>query len=512
MTAAAHASGAAPIEAELDVLIVGAGLSGVGAAWHLQHRCKGKTYAILESRDAMGGTWDLFRYPGIRSDSDMYTFGYAFRPWTDGKVFADGPSIRQYVRDTAAEAGIDRHIRYGCKVVRAAWSSQDARWTVEAEILATGERKIWRARFLLLCSGYYRYDRGYMPEFPGLSDFKGDVVHPQLWPEDYDYAGKRVVVIGSGATAVTLVPAMAEKAAHVTMLQRSPTYIAARPSRDGLADALRKILPAQAAYGITRIKNVLQAILTFEMSRRWPEFVKKSVLKQIQDELGDGFDVETHFSPKYNPWDQRFCLAPEGDFFEVLKDGSASIVTDQIETITEDGVRLRSGETLEADLIIPATGLEMLVGGGIDIDIDGEPFVAPDHVTYRGMMLSGVPNAALAFGYTNASWTLKVDLTAERVCRLLNHLDRKGLDYCVPEPPEDLETLPMLDFSSGYVQRALPTLPKQGAVAPWRTYQNYLQDMVAIRYGRLDDGHMRFGRAGDRAASKPFEAIANAAE
>ncbi|WP_440958735.1 flavin-containing monooxygenase [Oceanicaulis sp. LC35] len=487
-----------PVEADLDVLIVGAGLSGVGAAWHLQHRCPDQSYLILESRESLGGTWDLFRYPGIRSDSDMYTFGYAFRPWTDGKVFADGPSIRDYVNDTAEEAGIAQNIRYQHKVVGAHWSTEDARWTIEAAVGESGAIKRYTAKFVFLCSGYYRYDRGYMPDFPGMADFKGDVIHPQLWPEGYDYSGKRVVVIGSGATAVTLVPAMSDKASHVTMLQRSPTYIAARPSVDKTADFLRKVLPAKSAYGLTRIKNVLQAILIFQMSRRWPDFVKKGVLKAIQDHLGEDFDVEKHFSPSYRPWDQRFCLAPEGDFFDVLKSGEASIVTDQIERFTENGILLKSGETLEADLIIPATGLEMQVGGGMDISVDGQPFVAPDHVTYRGMMLSDVPNLALAFGYTNASWTLKVDLTAERVCRLINHMKTRNLDYVVPTPPADLETLPLLDFSSGYVQRALPTLPRQGATPPWRTYQNYLQDMFAIRYGKLEDGHVRFGTAGDQ--------------
>ena len=488
----------APVEADLDVLIVGAGLSGVGAAWHLQHRCPDQSYLILESRKSLGGTWDLFRYPGIRSDSDMYTFGYAFRPWTDGKVFADGPSIRNYVNDTAEEAGIAPNIRYQHKVVGAHWSTEDARWTVEVAVGESGAIKRYTAKFVFLCSGYYRYDRGYMPDFPGMADFKGDVIHPQLWPEGYDYAGKRVVVIGSGATAVTLVPAMSDKASHVTMLQRSPTYIAARPSVDKTADFLRKVLPAKTAYGLTRIKNVLQAILIFQMSRRWPDFVKKGVLKAIQEQLGEDFDVEKHFSPSYRPWDQRFCLAPEGDFFDVLKSGEASIVTDQIERFTENGILLKSGEALEADLIIPATGLEMQVGGGMDITVDGQPFVAPDHVTYRGMMLSDVPNLALAFGYTNASWTLKVDLTAERVCRLINHMKARNLDYVVPTPPEGLETLPLLDFSSGYVQRALPTLPRQGATPPWRTYQNYLQDMFAIRYGKLEDGHVRFGTAGDQ--------------
>lgn len=496
---------------ELDVLIVGAGISGVGAAWHLQDKSPGRTYKILEARSDLGGTWDLFRYPGIRSDSDMYTFGYNFRPWTDGKVFADGPSIRNYIRDTAREAGIDRHIQFDTRVVSASWSTEEARWTVTAT--HEGREETYKARFVMMCSGYYRYESGYMPDFPGLEDFQGEVIHPQLWKEDQDYAGKRVVIIGSGATAITLVPSMAEKAAHVTMLQRSPSYIAARPSRDAVADGLRKVLPGRAAYTLTRAKNVLLSIFFFNLARSAPNFVKKGVLKQIRKTLGEDFPVEKHFAPSYNPWDQRFCLAPEGDFFEALKSGEARIVTDHIERFTATGIQLKSGEHLEADLIVPATGLAMQVGGAVKIDVDGQPFHAPDHVTYRGMMLSDVPNMALAFGYTNASWTLKIDLTCERVCRMLNHMEKTGADYAVPEPPADLETLPLLDFSSGYVQRALPDLPRQGAVPPWRTYQNYIKDMMTIRYGRLEDGQIRFGRAGDRSRLGAVEsAPAQAAE
>jgi cation diffusion facilitator CzcD-associated flavoprotein CzcO len=488
-------SAAEPIQ--LDVLIVGAGISGVGAAWHLQDKSPSRTYKILEARADLGGTWDLFRYPGIRSDSDMYTFGYNFRPWTDGKVFADGPSIRNYIRDTAREAGIDRHIQFNTRVLSASWSTEQARWTVVAD--HDGEREVYHARFVMMCSGYYRYEAGYMPDFPGMSDFEGEIVHPQLWREDQPYSGKRVVIIGSGATAITLVPSMAEKAGHVTMLQRSPSYIAARPSRDAIADFLRKVLPGRVAYTITRAKNVLTAIVFFNLARKAPNFVKTGVLKEIRKTLGDDFPVETHFSPSYNPWDQRFCLAPEGDFFDALKSGEADIVTDHIARFTKTGIQLKSGEHLDADLIIPATGLAMQVGGGVDISVDGRPFHAPDHVTYRGMMLSDVPNMALAFGYTNASWTLKIDLTCERVCRMLNHMEKSGADYAVPEPPADLETLPLLDFSSGYVQRALPGLPRMGAAAPWRTYQNYIKDMLTIRYGKLEDGHIRFGKAGDRA-------------
>ncbi|MEQ8403989.1 MAG: NAD(P)/FAD-dependent oxidoreductase [Oceanicaulis sp.] len=496
---------------ELDVLIVGAGISGVGAAWHLQDKSPSRSYKILEARADLGGTWDLFRYPGIRSDSDMYTFGYNFRPWTDGKVFADGPSIRTYIRETAREAGIDRHIQYNTRVKSASWSTEQARWTVHAD--HDGVTQVYHARFVMMCSGYYRYESGYMPDFPGMEDFKGEIVHPQLWREDQPYAGKRVVIIGSGATAITLVPSMAETARHVTMLQRSPSYIAARPSRDAIADFLRKALPGRAAYTATRAKNVLMAIVFFNLARRYPGFVKKGVLKQIRETLGEDFPVETHFSPSYNPWDQRFCLAPEGDFFEALKTDKADIVTDHIERFTPTGIQLKSGEHLDADLIIPATGLAMQVGGAVDISVDGRPFHAPDHVTYRGMMLSDVPNMALAFGYTNASWTLKIDLTCERVCRMLNHMEKTGADYAVPEPPADLETLPLLDFTSGYVQRALPDLPRQGATQPWRTYQNYIKDMMTIRYGKLEDGHIRFGQAGDQASLAPVETVnAKAAE
>ena len=479
-----------------DVLIVGAGLSGIAAAYHLQTRSPDRSYAILEARDAIGGTWDLFRYPGIRSDSDMYTFGFAFRPWTDGKVFADGPAIREYVSDTARRNGIEEKIRFGTRVAHANWDSETARWTVRTERGADGKRTSFTCNFLMMCSGYYRYDQGHMPDFAGMEDFSGAIIQPQLWPENVDYAGKKIIIIGSGATAVTLVPAMAPTAAHVTMLQRSPTYIAARSSRDGFADFMRKILPEKLAYSVTRAKNVLLTIYVYQLSQRWPDFVKRQVIKAIADRLGPDFDVERHFSPSYDPWDQRFCLAPDGDFFDVLVDGSASIVTDQIERFTKTGIKLKSGTEIEADLIIPATGLEMQLFGGMTLSVDGAMVRAADTVTYRGMMLGNVPNLAIAFGYTNASWTLKVDLTCERVCRLLNHMTARGHDYCVPVPPADLETAPMLDFSSGYVQRALANLPRQGAKSPWRTYQNYVQDMLTIRFGKLEDGAMTFGRLG----------------
>lgn len=480
---------------DYDVVIIGAGVSGIGAARRLARCCPDRSFTILEAREAMGGTWDLFRYPGIRSDSDMYTFGYASKPWTGGKAFADGADIKGYVEEAAREAGVDTHIRYGHRVISADWDSAAARWTITAET-GDGERE-FTCRFLMLCSGYYRYDQGYTPAFASAEDFTGAIIHPQLWPDGLDYAGKRVVVIGSGATAVTLVPAMAETAAHVTMLQRSPTYIAARPSRDAVADALRKVLPGRLAYALARWKNIGFSIFFYELSQRFPSFVKQGVIKQIREALGQDFDVERHFTPRYNPWDQRFCLAPDGDFFQALKSGRASIVTDTIERFTRTGIALESGQTLEADLIIPATGLEMQIAGGAVLSVDGRRTDPHAHFTYRGMMLSQAPNLALAFGYTNASWTLKIDLTCERVCRMLNHMRRTETEIAVALPPDDLAPLPLMDFSSGYVQRALPSLPRQGSKPPWRTYQNYIQDMLAIRYSRLEDGHMRFFRAGE---------------
>ena len=497
---------------QVDVLIVGAGVSGIGAAHHLQTRSPDQSYMILEAREEMGGTWDLFKYPGIRSDSDMYTFGYAFRPWQDGKVFADGPSIKNYVEETAKDADITRHVRFKHRVLSADWNSETARWRVEAKRTDTGQRVFVECRFLMMCSGYYRYDHGHIVKFEGEADFRGDILHPQHWPEGYDYSGKKVVIIGSGATAVTLVPAMAEDAAHVTMLQRSPTYIAPRPAVDPVANFLRKVLPSKAAYATTRVKNVLVSIFFFELAKRFPHVVKNMVLKYIREELGEDYDVDKHFTPKYNPWDERFCAAPDGDFFQALKSGKASVETDHIERFTETGIQLKSGEHLDADIIIPATGLEMLIAGGVRFHVDGEAIEPTQSISYRGMMLSPLPNMAMAFGYTNASWTLKIDLTCERVCRLLNYMDAKGYDYCVPEPPEDLETQPLLNLQSGYIKRAEPYLPKQGTKPPWRTYQNYIQDMLAIRYGKLEDGALKFGRAGDREAKPSPDIMADAAE
>ena len=486
-----------------DVLVVGAGLSGIGAGYHLQANSPGKTYAILEGRDAIGGTWDLFRYPGIRSDSDMYTLGYRFRPWKDAKAIADGPSILNYVRETAEANGIDKHIRYGHQVKRASWSSDDAVWTVEAEVGPDKTPVSLTCGFLFMCSGYYDYAGGYQPDFPGMADFKGPFVHPQHWPKDLDYKGKTVIVIGSGATAVTLVPAMAGDAAHVTMLQRSPTYVVSRPAEDALANKLRETLPAKLAYHIIRWRNVLGGMYFFNLSRKKPEQVKKAIIDMVRQEMGPDYDVATHFTPRYNPWDQRLCLVPDADLFEAIKAGKADVVTDQIETVTKTGIKLKSGRTLDADIIVSATGLKMQLLSGVEFTVDGIKADLSKSMSYKGMMYSDVPNLASSFGYTNASWTLKCDLTCEYVCRILNYMDKRGLAFGVPRKTDpSLTEEPWLDFSSGYVQRALDQLPRQGTKRPWKLYQNYALDLMTLRYGAVDDGSMEFHRkpAGAKAA------------
>jgi monooxygenase len=477
-----------------DVLIVGAGLSGIGAGYHLQTECPGKSYVILEGRDAIGGTWDLFRYPGIRSDSDMYTLGYNFRPWREAKAIADGPSILQYVRDTARENGIDKKVRFNHRVMRAQWSSEEARWIVEAERSDTNEPLQFSCNFLFMCSGYYDYANGYLPEFPNADAFAGKLIHPQHWPDNLDYEGKRVVVIGSGATAVTLAPAMAEKAAHVTMLQRSPTYIVSRPSEDTLANSLRQKLPAMLAYQITRWKNVLLGMWFFRLARRKPEKVKAGIIGLIRKQLGPDYDVATHFTPRYNPWDQRLCLVPDGDLFREINAGRMSIVTDHIERFTQSGIKLKSGEELQADIIVTATGLQMKLFSGLEVSVDGTRIDLAKTMSYKGMMFSGVPNFAAAFGYTNASWTLKADLTCEYVCRILRYMDRRGYRQCMPKRDPSVAELPWLDFTSGYVQRALHQLPRQGAKKPWRLYQNYARDLMALRFGSVKDGAMQFSK------------------
>lgn len=476
-----------------DVLIVGAGLSGIGAAYHLQTLVPGKTYAVLEARDAIGGTWDLFRYPGIRSDSDMYTLGYAFKPWTEAKAIADGPAILKYVRETAAENGIDRHIRFGHKVVHAAWDSAAALWTVEAE-RGDGSLARFTCGFLFMCSGYYSYAQGHRPTWEGEAEFRGRIVHPQFWPEDLDYAGKRVVVIGSGATAVTLVPEMARTAAHVVMLQRSPTWMASRPAEDAFANALRRRLPAMLAYNLIRARNVLFGMWFFNLARKKPEAVKARLLRMTRTALPEGYDVETHFTPRYNPWDQRLCLVPDNDLFQAIRTGAASVVTDHIDRFTATGIRLKSGQELAADVVVTATGLQLELLGGMTVAVDGEPVEFSKVFSYKGMMYTGVPNLASSFGYTNASWTLKADLTCAYVCRLLTYMDAHGYVEARPEHPVDAPEVPWLDFSSGYVQRAIHLFPKQADKAPWRQHQNYALDLMALRFGRVDDGAMRFTR------------------
>ncbi len=492
-----------------DVVIVGAGLSGIGAGYHLQDQCLDRTYVILEGREAIGGTWDIFRYPGIRSDSDMYTLGYNFKPWREAKAIADGPSILKYVRETAAENGIDQHIRFNHLVKAASWSTEDARWTVEAE--HGGKTVRFTCNFIFLCGGYYSYEGGYSPEFPGAETFKGRIVHPQKWPEDLDYKGKNVVVIGSGATAVTLVPEMARDAAHVTMLQRSPTYVVSRPAEDKVANWLRRRLPAMLAYQLVRWKNVLLTMYFYRLTRKRPDAVKKRLLGWVRDELGPDFDVETHFTPTYNPWDQRVCLVPDSDLFASLREGTSSVVTDTIETFTKDGIKLASGKELKADIIVTATGLVLKVWNGLELTVDGKKINAPDVLTYRGMMYEGIPNLASAFGYTNASWTLKCDLTCEYVCRVLNHMKKTGLRQATPQNVDpDVEELPWLTLSSGYVQRAMGRFPKQGSKAPWRLYQNYALDMMNLRYSTLEDGSLQFSNP-KGAAARPAEARKKAA-
>ncbi len=477
----------------LDVLVVGAGISGIGAGYHLQKLCPDRRYAIVEARKDLGGTWDLFRYPGVRSDSDMHTLGYSFRPWTDPKAIAEGPAILSYLHDTAREYGIDRKIRFGHKVLRADWSSQDAQWTVQVRREEDGSTSSIRCAFLFMCSGYYDYADGYQPDFPGQSRFGGRMVHPQKWPEDLDHAGKKVVVIGSGATAVTLVPALAEKAAHVTMLQRSPTWMVARPSVDPISTRLRRRLPLRLALRLTRWKNVLMGMYVYRLCKRSPQRMRKLLLGGVRQALGPKADIATHFTPRYNPWEQRLCLVPDGDFFKAINKGRASVVTDHIESFTEAGVKLQSGATLDADIIVSATGLKLAMLGNTALYVDGQRVEPSRTVNYKGLMYSGVPNMANTFGYTNASWTLKADLTAQYVCRLLNHMRKTGMRQCrAPAAGPDTPLLPWVDFSSGYFQRAADQLPKQGATKPWKLNQNYLSDLVAMRFGTVDDGVLRF--------------------
>jgi monooxygenase len=476
----------------VDVVIVGAGISGISAAWHLQDRCPNKSYVVLERRENLGGTWDLFKYPGIRSDSDMFTLGFRFKPWTSEKAIADGPSIMSYLKETVADSGIDKHIRYGHKVVGADWSDAENRWTVRVE--RDGQEVEIKASFLFACSGYYNYDEGYTPEFAGSDDFEGTIIHPQHWPEELDYAGKKIVVIGSGATAVTLIPALADSGAgHVTMLQRSPSYILSLPDEDPIAERLRRLLPEGAAYTATRWKNVAQQSILYQACRKLPQRMRRTLTSLVKRQLPEGYDVDKHFSPRYNPWDQRLCLVPNGDLFKSIRNGNADIVTESIERFTETGIKLTSGEELQADIVVTATGLNLQLFGGAAISRNGVPVDLHDTMAYKGMMLTHLPNMAFTIGYTNASWTLKADLVSEFVCRVLNYMDANGFDTVEPQHPgNSVDERPLMDFTPGYVLRALDYLPKAGHVAPWRLKQNYLLDLRLIRRGKVDDEALEF--------------------
>jgi len=482
----------------LDVLVIGAGISGISAGYHLQTMCPERSWAILEARSAMGGTWDLFRYPGIRSDSDMQTFGFGFRPWPNPKAISEADEILAYLKDTAREYRIDERIRYGHKLIAADWSSKDACWTLRLQVTeghAAPQERALRCNFLLMCSGYYDYDRGYQPEFPGVERYRGRLVHPQFWTPDISWQGKRVVVIGSGATAVTLVPSMAQEAEQVTMLQRSPTWILSRPAIDPIGKQLQRFLPAGLAHRLTKAKNLAMGSWFYRMCRNNPERAARGLLKLVSKQLPEGYDVQTHFTPRYKPWEQRLCLVPNGDLFKAIRKGKAEVVTDHIETFTETGIRLKSGRELQADLVVSATGLELKFMGGIAISMDGRPVDPRDSLPYKGLMLSGIPNLALVFGYTNASWTLRADLVNAYVGRLLQHMRQTNTAWVIPKPPsQTVPTAPWVDFSSGYFQRALDRFPKQGEIAPWRTEQNYKRDVELLKKAPLEDGVLQFGR------------------
>ncbi|KAF1052303.1 MAG: FAD-containing monooxygenase EthA [Stenotrophomonas maltophilia] len=493
----------------LDVLIVGAGLSWVGAAYHLMKHCPGKSFALLEGREAMGGTWDLFRYPGIRSDSDMYTLGYNFKPWSDPKAIADGPSIRNYIHETARENGIDMKVRYRHRVLRADWQSETARWQLTVQRGDEPEPVQMSAQFLLMCTGYYRYEAGYSPEFKGRDSFKGSVIHPQLWPEGFDYTDKRVVVIGSGATAVTLVPSLADKARHVTMLQRSPSYVISLPQKDPISSFLRRFLPETWVYRQARARNVTMQMFFFLFSRTFPSLARKALLGLARMQLGKQFDMR-HFEPRYNPWDERVCCVPDGDLFKSLRAGKASVVTAQIDSFCEKGVRLKSGEVLEADVIVTATGLDLVMFGGAELSVDGRPFQVNQSMGYRGIMLRDLPNLAAIVGYTNASWTLKADLSSEYFCRIINHLDATGMRQCTPrQTGEAVKEEPFLNLQSGYIQRAADKMPKQGDRTPWKLYQNYVLDLALLRYGKVEDGYLQFSSPVQGRAASPQLKVVN---
>ncbi|HZU80512.1 MAG TPA: NAD(P)/FAD-dependent oxidoreductase [Acidimicrobiales bacterium] len=487
-------AGARPVE-HFDVVIVGAGLSGIGAGHYIQSQCPWATYAVFEARESMGGTWDLFRYPGVRSDSDMYTLGYRFRPWDGRKTIADGDSILDYIKETAREEGVEKHIRFSHRVTGASWSSAQAQWTLTVQRTDTGERSTVTCGFLFSCTGYYRYDHGYQPDFPDVDRYRGVLVHPQHWPEDLDYAGKEIVVIGSGATAVTLVPAMAETAGHVTMLQRSPTYVVSVPGSSPVAKLLRRVLPPKLASEAIRWFHAFVTQGSYALSKRRPALVKRILRAGLERQLPKGFDIDTHFTPTYDPWDQRLCACPDGDLFKALSNGSASVVTDHIDRFTDDGILLRSGRELRADIVVSATGLELLFAGGMEITIDGDPIDLPGKMVYKGMMLQDVPNFAVAVGYTNASWTLKCELTCEYVTRLLNHMRLTGSRVCTPVNSDgSVAPAPLLGLNSGYINRAADRFPKQGNAYPWQVHQSYLRDYRALHMSPVEDDAMVFSR------------------
>lgn len=478
----------------VDVIIIGAGLSGIGMACHLTRNNPEKSYLILEGRDAIGGTWDLFRYPGIRSDSDMFTLGYSFKPWKADQAIADGHTIREYINEAADEYGVRKHINFGYRVEHANWSSEDACWYVTAQKKGSKKKEIFSCNFLVGCTGYYNYEAGYTPEFPGRDKFKGDFIHPQLWPENFDYSNKKIVIIGSGATAVTLLPSLTDNAEHVTMLQRSPSYVASVPKDDIISIQLRKVLPEKAVYHLARSRNVALQMLVYNLSKAQPKLVRNLLQKQVQLQVGNKVDMK-HFTPTYNPWDERLCAVPNGDLFKVLKQGKGSVVTGHIDTFTETGIQLKSGEHLEADVIISATGLDLQLLGNATLSVDDEAYDISKAIAYRSLMFSNLPNAAMIFGYTNSSWTLKADLGAEYICRVLSNMDRRGMRQVMPVLKNpNVETRPFLDFNAGYVQRALNRFPKQGIKAPWKVKQNYLFDLVTLKLSKLDDGVLKFSQ------------------
>ena len=476
----------------VDVLIIGAGLSGIGGACQLRSKCPDQSFVIFESREASGGTWDLFRYPGIRSDSDMYTMSYGFKPWRDAAAIADGDKILSYIREAAAEYDVERHIRYQHRAITAQWSSSEKRWLVTAERGDTGEQVTISCKFIFSCSGYYDYESGYVPEFAGVEDFQGQVFHAQHWPEALDYTGKRVVVIGSGATAVTLVPTMSHQTSRLVMLQRSPTYIANVPQEDPTAQVLRKFLPVTWAFRLTRWKKVLFQIYLYRLSRQRPKDLRRFLLGQVRQELGPDYDVATHFTPRYDPWDQRLCAVPNGDMFAAIREGRAEVVTDHIDHFTDTGIQLQSGAHLDADIVVLATGINLKFAGGVEYQIDGRSVDFTEHYIYRGMMFSDLPNMAFTVGYTNSSWTLKADLTANYICRLLNHMSKHGYDRVIPRLKDKVEQEPFLDFDAGYVLRSRNQFPKQGNRLPWKNYQNYIRDFISLRLGKLQDKELEF--------------------